>query len=119
MRVGSKPMPAAPMTRVAFWYDRPQEYSGGLNYIRNLLYAIDAAGDPDIEPCVFFGHSVDAELVERFRPLAKVLRSAILDRRSVPWFIHKVLFKVFGSLWIMMNLNHMTMPMDQMMKMQR
>ena len=30
-----------------------------------------------------------------------------------------VMLLVFGSLWIMSNLNHMTMPMDQMMKMQR
>ncbi len=30
-----------------------------------------------------------------------------------------VMLLVFGSLWIMTHLNHMTMPMDQMMKMQR
>ena len=30
-----------------------------------------------------------------------------------------VMLLVFGSLWIMMNLNHMSMTMDQMMKMQR
>jgi cytochrome o ubiquinol oxidase operon protein cyoD len=30
-----------------------------------------------------------------------------------------VMLLVFGSLWIMFHLNHMTMPMDQMMKMQR
>ena len=30
-----------------------------------------------------------------------------------------VMLLVFGSLWIMTHLNHMAMPMDQMMKMQR
>jgi cytochrome o ubiquinol oxidase operon protein cyoD len=30
-----------------------------------------------------------------------------------------VMLLVFGSLWIMTHLNHMTMPMEQMMKMQR
>lgn len=30
-----------------------------------------------------------------------------------------VMLLVFGSLWIMTHLNHLTMPMDQMMKMQR
>ncbi len=30
-----------------------------------------------------------------------------------------VMLVVFGSLWIMTHLNHMVMPMDQMMKMQR
>jgi glycosyltransferase involved in cell wall biosynthesis len=86
------------MTRVAFWYDRPQEYSGGLNYMRNLLHAIKAARDPAIEPYVFFGHKVDAKVVEGFRPLAEVVRTSVLDRKSVPWFVHKLLFKLFGSL---------------------
>lgn len=30
-----------------------------------------------------------------------------------------VMLLVFGSLWIMLHLNHMMMPMDQVMKMQR
>jgi len=30
-----------------------------------------------------------------------------------------VMLLVFGSLWIMSNLNHQQMPMDQLMKMQR
>ncbi|MEO6407252.1 MAG: glycosyltransferase [Burkholderiaceae bacterium] len=86
------------MTKVAFWYDRPQEYSGGLNYMRNLLHAIAAVRDPGIEPYVFFGHKVDAKIVEGFHPLATVVRTAILDRKSLPWFAHKLAFRLFGSL---------------------
>ena len=86
------------MAKVAFWYDRPQEYSGGLNYIRNLLHALSVAGDQRVEPYVFFGTRVDEKVIDQFRPLATVVRTEILDRKSVPWFIHKVLFKLFGSL---------------------
>jgi glycosyltransferase involved in cell wall biosynthesis len=86
------------MTKVAFWYDRPQEYSGGLNYVRNLLHAIAASGDRRIEPFVFFGTRVDDALVDPFRPLATVVRTKVLDRKSIPWFLHKVLFKSIGSL---------------------
>ncbi|MES3023181.1 MAG: glycosyltransferase [Pseudomonadota bacterium] len=88
------------MAKVAFWYDRPQEYSGGLNYIRNLLHAISVAGDARVQTYVFFGTKVDDAVVAQFRPLATVVRTRVLDRKSVPWFIHKVLFKLFGSLLV-------------------
>ena len=86
------------MIKVAFWYDRPQEYSGGVNYMRNLLYAISVSGDTKIQPYVFFGTQVDEKIVNSLRPLATVITTKILDRKSVPWFINKLLFKFFGSL---------------------
>lgn len=86
------------MTKVAFWYDRPQAYSGGLNYIRNLLHAIQITGDKSVEPYVFFGTKVDSKVISHFDPLAKVVRTRLLDRRSFTWFVHKVLFRFFGSL---------------------
>lgn len=86
-------------TKVAFWYDRPQEYSGGLNYLRNLLFALaPARAAGRIEPYVFFGLKFDHSVVEEFARLAIVVRSPMLDRGSAPWFIHKVAFKVLGSL---------------------
>lgn len=88
------------MIRVALWYDRPQEYTGGLNYMRNLLFALAAAGDPRIEPYIFFGHHVRDDVAKTFEPLAKVVRSPVLDRLSPAWFLHRILFRQFGSLWL-------------------
>lgn len=85
------------MIKLAFWYDRPQEYTGGLHYVKNLLYAISLANDGTVQPFVFFGHTVSEAVVEQFGSLATVVRSAVLDRRTVPWFLHKVLFKSLGS----------------------
>jgi glycosyltransferase involved in cell wall biosynthesis len=88
------------LIRVAFWYDRPQEYTGGLHYIKNLLFAISMANDGMIEPYVFFGTDVDAAIVEQFAQLATVVRTRVLDRGSLPWLLNRVLFKYFGRLWI-------------------
>jgi glycosyltransferase involved in cell wall biosynthesis len=85
---------------VGFWYDRPQQYSGGLNYIRNLLFALSAAGERLIEPYVFFGKHVDAATVRDFESLATVVRTSILDRMSPMWILHRILYRWFGSLLV-------------------
>ena len=91
------------LTKVAFWYDRPQEYTGGLNYMRNLLFALSTLEDKKIKPYIFFGKRVDADVVRPFEVLATVVRSSILDRKSPAWFLHKILFRFFGSL-LMVNI---------------
>jgi glycosyltransferase involved in cell wall biosynthesis len=88
---------------VAFWYDRPAEYSGGLNYLRNLLYALSSLEECRIEPYIFFGRSVSNDLVQPFERLATVVRTPVLDRKSAAWFAHKILHRIFGSL-LMVNL---------------
>jgi glycosyltransferase involved in cell wall biosynthesis len=84
--------------RVAFWYDRPQEYSGGLNYFRNLMYALSRVSAPEISPYVFFGTRVDKKTIREFHQLATVVTTRLLDRMSFAWIIQRVLFKYLGSL---------------------
>lgn len=86
------------MTKVAFWFDRPQAYSGGLNYLRNLLFALSRVPERNIRPYIFFGKRVDDDVVRTFEPLATVVRTSILDRKSVAWFAHRILQTFFGSL---------------------
>lgn len=86
------------MTKVAFWYDRPQEYTGGLNYMRNLLFALSTLDDKKIQPYIFFGRRVDADVVLPFEALATVVRTSVLDRKTLAWYLHKILFRCFGSL---------------------
>ena len=92
------------MTRVAFWYDRPQAYSGGLNYVRNLLYAMAQVGAADVVPFIFFGRKVDEVIAQGFDAHATVVRTSILDRKSIAWFAHQVLYRIFGSPWLVRRL---------------
>ena len=86
------------MVKVAFWFDAPVEYSGGLNYIRNLLYAVSLVNDGTIRPYIFFASNVPASIEAKFSPYAMVVRTKLLQRSTLPWFVHKVLYKFFGSM---------------------
>ena len=82
---------------MAFWHDRPTEYSGGLNYIRNLLYAISLVNAGRIKPYLFLGAAVSAEDAAGFDQLATVVRTPILDRGSAWWFLDRLLVRGVGS----------------------
>lgn len=90
------------MVKVGFWFDAPIEYSGGLNYLKNLLYALSIVNDGSVQPYVFFSSDVPPDVEAQFSRYATVIRSRVLQRGSAPWFVHKVLYKAFGSM-VMIN----------------
>jgi len=89
------------MIRVGFVAGHSREWIGGINYHRNLLYAITCLDDKQIEPVVFLGHSADPYLVATFSPLAQVVRTRLLDRNSWCWWLGKIFTKLLHSavLW--------------------
>jgi len=86
------------MVKVAFWFDAPMEYSGGLNYIKNLLYALSLVNDGSVRPYMFFSADIPEKIEAQFSPYATVIRTKVLQRRTVPWFAHQLFYKVFGSM---------------------
>lgn len=86
------------MVKVAFWFDAPVEYTGGLNYIKNLLYALSLVNDGSVRPYVFFSADIPAEIEAQFSAYATVVRTPLLQRGTARWFVHKVQYKVFGSM---------------------
>jgi glycosyltransferase involved in cell wall biosynthesis len=86
--------------KVGFWYDRPQEYTGGLNYFKNLLHAVSVANDGRLAPHVFFSKEVDQATCERFAKMATVIRTSVLTRGALLWWLHKILYRVFGKAWV-------------------
>ena len=85
------------MVRVGFWYDYGIAYSGGLNYFRNLLYAISIANKNNIQPFVFFSTDIDKKIINEFSQYAIVVQTSVLTRNTLPWLIHRTLYKLFGS----------------------
>lgn len=86
------------MLKVGFWFDAPANYSGGINYIKNTLYALSLVNDDDVCPYIFFSSDIPKNIEEQFTPLAKVVKTKILQRGTVLWFIQRVLYKVFSSM---------------------
>jgi len=89
------------MMRVAFWFDAPVAYTGGLNYIANLLHALSVVNRDDVQPYVFFSTDVPDEVIRRFERHATIVRTPILQRKTLPWLVHKLTYKLFGSMaWV-------------------
>lgn len=86
------------MTKVAFWFDAPIEYSGGLNYIKNLLHAVSLVNDGKVVPTVFFPINIPNDQLAEFAQYATVVRTRLLQRGSIPWFCHRVLYRLFNSM---------------------
>lgn len=85
------------MIKVGFWYDYGTVYAGGLNYFRNLLYAISQVPQDKAQAVVFFGTDVDAATIADFSKYATVVQTPVLARKTLPWFLHRVLYRVFGA----------------------
>lgn len=89
------------MIKVGIWFDAPYTYSGGLNYIGNLLHALSVVNRDDVQPYVFFATDVPNEVIRRFERHATIVRTPILQRKTLPWLVHKLTYKIFGSMaWV-------------------
>ena len=86
------------MIKLGFWFDAPFAYSGGLNYISNLLYALSVVNDREVQPYVFFADDVPDSVVARFEKYAIIVRTPILRRKTIPWLAHKLFYKCLGSM---------------------
>jgi len=69
---------------------------GGVNYYRNLLNAVWAMPDRQIEPVLLVGGRTDAGVISGLPPV-EVIRSNWLDQPSPRWAIRKVWQQVFAS----------------------
>lgn len=95
MGIGNK------MIRIGFIGAVSKEWMGGLNYYKNLLYAISTVEDQQIEPIVFVGKNTDTEIKNMFKQYAKVVEHSMFDSKSVQWYAWKVLHSLFGSLYLL------------------
>ena len=83
--------------KVAIWFDAPHDYYGGINYFKNLLYALSKIKKTEVEVIMFFSSDMVEENLELFRPYAKLVKTKILTKFSLLWFLHQFLFRIFGS----------------------
>jgi len=87
------------MINVAFFLNVSDNWLGGLNYYKNLIRAISLlpVEQKKIKPIVFLGKKTDEELKNYFKNYSTVIKTSILDKYSIMWFLHKFFKKVFLS----------------------
>jgi glycosyltransferase involved in cell wall biosynthesis len=86
------------LIKVAFWFDAPAEYSGGVNYFRNLLYSLSLVNDDSIHPYIFLSNDIPESIESELTHYATIIRTKMLQRGTVHWFIYRVMYKIFGSM---------------------
>jgi glycosyltransferase involved in cell wall biosynthesis len=82
------------MINVAFLLNFPKEYKGGINYIKNLMYACSKV-ESSVNIFLFVPSEIEQEYITLFSPYATIVKTQLLNRKSVPWFIEKVIEKLF------------------------
>ena len=87
------------MTKVGFFLSScfPDEYPGGKNYMINLFYSLSLLKDKKIELILFIGKKTPLKYEMDFKSYGKIVRTSLLDRKSLFWFIYKVFYRLFNS----------------------
>ena len=85
------------MIRLGFVVFFNNNWMGGLNYLKNLLFAITRLPDKRIQPVVFLGKSVTREAIAFFEPYAEVVTTPLLERSSPLYWLWSFSNKVMNS----------------------
>lgn len=93
-------MSSSPITAVAFTFlNDGKEWHGGLNYFRSLFLALEATPAARIAPVAFVG--AGADIAQLGLPgNVRIVRDAVLDRKSHRWFLDKLGAKLIGVPWL-------------------
>ena len=85
------------MIKVGFIGSVSKEWMGGLNYFKNLLFAINSIEEKELEVFVFVGKKIDIKTKRMFQEYATVIEDSIFDRKSIKWFLGKIEQKIFKT----------------------
>ena len=85
------------MIRAGFIGTVSKEWMGGLNYFKNLLFAIKSLSNKELEVYVFVGEKTDIKIKKMFRRYATVIEDSLFDRKSLKWFFMKIETKIFKT----------------------
>lgn len=85
------------MIRVGFIGTVSKEWMGGLNYFKNLFFALKSFANKDVESIVFVGKRTNTEIKKMFKKHATIIEDSLFDRHSVKWYFSKIIEKLFNS----------------------
>jgi len=88
------------MTRVGFIGAVSKDWMGGLNYYKNLLYALHSVENKTLHPVVFVGKKTDKTIKKMFMEYAEVIEDEMFDRKSFMWYIWKLSYRGFKSTYL-------------------
>lgn len=79
------------MINIAFTTAQSKDWMGGVNYHKNLFFAISKLEKRQIAPVVFLGKETDTEIIELLRPYAQIVVDSLFDRQNVKFTVANAL----------------------------
>lgn len=89
------------MIKVGFAGQFSKDWMGGLNYFRNLFFALDSVKKKELELIIFIGKRTDNKIKCIFKQYAYVVEDSMFDRKSPKWYLSKVEHKIFKTNFIL------------------
>lgn len=86
------------MIKVGFLLTLSKEWMGGVNYYKNLFYALDKYCKDEIEITIFVSPDVDMNLLALVQPyVSEIVYTPMQNTRSLKWLSWKILNKYLKS----------------------
>lgn len=85
------------MVKVGFVLSFNTMWMGGINYFKNLFFAIEKYEKNNIEIVLFVGKKNSSKFINDFKPYATIIQSSLFDKNSLLWFLDKFLTKFYKS----------------------
>jgi glycosyltransferase involved in cell wall biosynthesis len=74
--------------RIAFTLLGDSSWTGGVNYLRNILFSLKELGDKDVEPVLFVAPDTDQKVVDSLKPYVKeIVKESAYKRWTPRWFV--------------------------------
>jgi glycosyltransferase involved in cell wall biosynthesis len=89
------------MVKVAFLGTVSKEWMGGLNYYKNLLFALSCLENSELDIYVFVGKNSDESIKLLFKEYATIIEDSIADKKSFKWYISKIEQRFFKTNFIL------------------
>lgn len=83
------------MIKVGFLLNFPLDYKGGINYLKNLFYAVDKFHADKVEITLFVSSDIAVEYMDMFSSYVTIVKTNLLKRKSLPWFCSKIAGRFF------------------------
>jgi glycosyltransferase involved in cell wall biosynthesis len=84
------------LIRVAFLLNFPVEYKGGINYLKNLFFALNKYYKQDVALILFVPRDLDEEYLTLFKERVRIVKTDLLKSKSLLWFLSRISERLLG-----------------------
>lgn len=82
---------------IAFIIDFPESYKGGINYYKNLFFALNKYYSNELQIFVFVPSSFSEETLSFLKPNSRIIQTKVLKRYSLFWLFNKLTNKILKT----------------------